>query len=426
MHLRERGAAHINIFWFVIALVLFLGALAFGYLMSTERNEFEKRIGEQKAENDRLKADVQIRNQYIGEIKKILPETGEFKGSNWEAQGIAAPEPLQNVPSPEKTKKTMADFAAVAGISAAQAAQLDTLLIGARTELEKERANAANADKERATALAESGQLRQAQEAASTAAKTGFEQATQRAEAVRAFVDEEFKKRDTDITSLRAAVERRQEELNRANTEHTAALLKSTKEKDTLQAQNNAWVARMRMVNAPDQADGRVISSSQVAGRAYINLGRKDMLPVGTVFKITAPGKTESKAMGRVTKIEQDRAEIEVTDLKDRFDPVVQNDQIYNALYTPGLKRNIVLLGRFSYPLRKDDVKRLLEQLGNRVVDKVAPGVDMAIIGSDTITSGSDGFTDITETDEYKQLMSLGGVEIVPLNKVREFLRISE
>ena len=426
MHLRERGAAHINIFWFVIALVLFLGALAFGYLMSTERNEFEKRVGDKQSEIDRLKGDVQIRNQLIAEIKKILPETGEFKGSNWEAQGTVTPEPLQNVPSPEKIRKSMTDFAAVAGVTAAQAAQLDTLLIGTRSELEKARANAENADKERATALAESSQLRQAQEAASTAAKTAAQEATQKSEAVRAFFEEEFKKRDTDLTSLRSAVERRQEELNRANTEHTAALLKSTKEKDTLLAQNNAMMARQRMTNAPDQADGRVISSSQVAGRAYIDLGRKDMLPVGTVFKITAPGKTETKAMGRVTKIEQNRAEIEVTDLKDRYDPVVQNDQIYNALYTPGVKRNIVLLGRFSYPLRKDDVKRLLEQLGNRVVDKVAPGVDMAIIGSDTITAGSDGFTDIAETDEYKALLSLGGVEIVPLNKVREFLRVSE
>ena len=143
--------------------------------------------------------------------------------------------------------------------------------------------------------------------------------------------------------------------------------------------------------------DAMVIEASQAAGRAWINIGRNDMLAVGTTFRITGPDADDGvKAHGTVRRIENDRAELIVTGVQDRFNFVARGDEVHNDLYSPNVRRNVYLLGRFGHPYSKPMVKKLLEKLGNSVSDKIGPGVDLVLVGSDEINEDGSGFTPIS------------------------------
>ena len=103
----------------------------------------------------------------------------------------------------------------------------------------------------------------------------------------------------------------------------------------------------------------------------------------------------------------------------------MKGDLISNDLYSPNVRRNIYLMGRFSYPLNKPAVKMILEELGNRVHDNIGPGVDLVLVGGDTLNEDGDGFVPVTESQAYKDALFLG-IEIATVSKVREFLRLSD
>ena len=107
----------------------------------------------------------------------------------------------------------------------------------------------------------------------------------------------------------------------------------------------------------------------------------------------------------------------------DRYDPVVRGDIVVNELYSPHVKRNIALIGRFSYPYPKPEVKRLLERLGNKVLDKVGIDCDLVVVGNDTVSEDG-GLNDITTSEEYK-FAENQRIEIITLSKIRHLLKLS-
>ena len=168
-----------------------------------------------------------------------------------------------------------------------------------------------------------------------------------------------------------------------------------------------------------------MIESSQATGLAWINLGTRDMLPLGTSFEVVKPLTGEVKATAVVRRVEQTRAEVLISNLKDRYDPVMAGDEIRNDLYSVSMRHNVYLMGRFSHPLTKPVVAALLADLGNNVVDKLGPGVDLIIVGGDLVNEEGSGFTPITESEEYKLAQNLR-IEMAPLSKVRQYLKLPE
>ena len=51
MRTGQRGAAHINIFFFLVMLVMFLGALGFGYMQLTDNVALKERFAATDKEN---------------------------------------------------------------------------------------------------------------------------------------------------------------------------------------------------------------------------------------------------------------------------------------------------------------------------------------------------------------------------------------
>ena len=242
---------------------------------------------------------------------------------------------------------------------------------------------------------------------------------------LRQMIDAEYNKLKVTIDGLRDEVQQRREELDAAKEEHASQVVAMNNEMNMLRARISAQSELTKLINPPEEPDGSVLSASQAAGRGWIDLGKKNMLPRGTVFKITAPDGEQVKGYGRVSKVEYDRSEIEIFDLVDRYNPIAKGDRISNSVYSPDVRRNIFLLGRFSYPLTKPMVRLALEKLGNKVHDQVGPGVDLVLVGADTLNEEGDGFTPVTESDDYKQALSLQ-IEIATLNKVRDFLTLGD
>ncbi len=170
--------------------------------------------------------------------------------------------------------------------------------------------------------------------------------------------------------------------------------------------------------------EGR-FSDLQKAAEYHIDLGRKDMLQPGTIFQIKNPNEPSIKGYAKVTRVEQDRAEVMLYDLADKVgDPIRDGDQLYNDLYSPGAnsKRKICLLGRFGYPYHKPQLEALLKNLGNTVVAKMEPGVDTVILGDDEVNESKDGMVPVQDSDDYKFANQLG-VEFVPMRKIRDIVK---
>src|SRR5262249_46548856 len=211
-----------------------------------------------------------------------------------------------------------------------------------------------------------------------------------------------------------------------ANEQHTTEKKSMQNDIDRLKMHNSALTHKDQARNPPDAVDGHVLVAKAGVPTAYINLGRKDMLMPGTMFRVKNRNSNEIKALAEVVRVEETQSEVRLSEVKDPVgDAVREGDELYNELYSPtgSNRRTIYLMGRFSYPYHKPELEQLLKRLQNKIVDKMQPGVDTVILGDDLPNEARDGLTPIADTPEFKDANYLG-VEFVPLRKVRDLLKL--
>ena len=434
MQNRERGAAHINIYYFLVLLIMFLGALWFGYVQLTQNNDRLRAAEKARKSEEEKKLQITQYQQYVEEIRNILGETGQYAGKpgfNWpkDKDGKSLqPKPIAKATLPMQVNRAIKDFTDGVGIPGTVANPIGSLFGVVRTRFDALTQEKQTAEKKRQEAItgltaAEGTFATTTQGLNNTISRNAKDNANQRQ------VMEQENQRLVRLNSDKInEIRSRDDEISRLNTEHAAAVSRLEKKINLLQLVVENHASKIRLINPPDTPDGAVISASMTASVAFIDIGRKDMLPRGTVFRISSPtlknkAHQKTKAYCTVMEVKQDRAKVRLWGVTDRYDPVVRGDVITNELYTPHLKRNIALIGRFSYPYPKPEVKRLLERLGNTVMDKVNVATDLVIVGSGTINEEGTGLTAIAETEEYK-FAENHRIEIITLTKVRDLLRL--
>jgi len=438
MQNRERGAAHINIYYFLVLMVLFLGSLWFGYVVLTQNNQLERDRVAAKQSEAQARANLNLYTEYVREITAVLGESGEYTSSKNLSLVVTAPDgseqtfnpiPIAKATLPDSLNQRVSAFSRRLQIPGAISTPISSLF-GAVTELvDSLRTAKTTADARADTATTAKSQADTAFAASSQTQQSNLAAANTRFASQLAISNQENQRQVRRNTDQNNEIRRLGDDMNRMRNEHQVAVTKLEKDRNLLQLTNEHLISLTRLINPPDSPDGGIISASMSARVAFIDVGRKDMLPLGTVFKITAPrvdGKSDGKikALGTVVEVMQDRAKLKVFNVRDRYDPVVRGDIVVNELYSPHVKRNIALIGRFSYPYPKPEVKRLLERLGNRVLDKVGIDVDLVIVGNDTINESGDGLDSITTTAEYK-FAENQRIEIITLNKIRQLLKLS-
>ena len=412
--------------FFLILLVMFLGALAFAYV-STDSNT------NLRSDNAKLRADLKaaqgkqlLLSHYIEDLGAVLQLPGKYTirpEVSPEVYEGGTLDGITGVADPKELKTKLDTFGSSLGLSSTRGLEdLFAAAVNQKTGLDK---RIADLSTERDAALA----AKNATDSKFTEATTSHSRASNEMRQTLEQTRADFESGKTDLQNriglLQQNVRDRDTQIAEEKESRASERKGMQNQIGKLQMHNTALVDKDKMRVPPSVADGSVLVAKSGLNSAFINLGKKDMLQPGTIFQIKNLNSTSVKAYATVTRVEDTRAEVTLSGIVDPVgDPVRDGDAIYNDLYSPGQssKRTIFLLGRFSYPYHKPQLTQLLENLGNRVVAKMGPGVDTVILGDDAINEAGDGFTKVEESEEYKAATMLG-VEFVPMRKIRDIVK---
>jgi hypothetical protein len=426
MQTRQNGAAHVPIMFFLILLVMFLGALAFAYV-STDSNT------NLRSDNAKLRADLKaaqgkqlLLSHYIEDFGAVLQLPGKYTIRPEVSPEVYEGGTLDGIPGvadPKELKTKLDTFGSSLGLSSTRGLEdLFSAAVNQKAGLDK---RIADLSTERDAALA----AKNATDSKFTEATTSHSRASNEMRQTLEQTRADFESGKTDLQNriglLQQNVRDRDTQIAEEKESRASERKGMQNQIGKLQMHNTALVDKDKMRVPPSVADGSVLVTKSGLNSAFINLGKRDMLQPGTIFQIKNLNSASVKAYATVTRVEDTRAEVTLSGIVDPVgDPVRDGDAIYNDLYSPGQssKRTIFLLGRFSYPYHKPQLTQLLENLGNRVVAKMGPGVDTVILGDDAINEAGDGFTKVEESEEYKAATMLG-VEFVPMRKIRDIVK---
>lgn len=423
MHNRQRGAAHVPIIFFILVLVLFLGAVGWAYSVANQNAELTQKVAQRDADAAVSAGKIQLLKDYVEDVGRVIELPGKYEGRGTNYAG-ATLDGFTGVINPADLKKRMDAFSTALGLSPAKG--LENMCSGAVALVNDKIQREKDISGERDKALADKAATEKSfGEATSEHAKKASEW-SQALEQAKADYTASLSQKDSNINALTNSVRDTNDQLNAAKEAAAAEKKVMSNEIGKLKMHNSALTSKDRLRAPVDVADGKVLVAKAGVNTAFISLGRKDMLQAGTIFRVKNKNSNAVKAYATVTRVEQEKSEVQLSDVVDPLgDAVREGDEVFNELFSPNgvNKRTIFLMGRFSYPYNKDQLTMLLKNLGNTVVTKMGPGIDTVILGDDAVNEAGDGFTSITESAEYKEANALG-VEFAPLRKIRDLLKL--
>ncbi len=225
MHNRQSGAAHVPIMFFLILLVMFLGALGYGYVTQTQNGELIKQRDDARAELKALQNKDLLVEHYVADIGKVIGKPGKYDGRRDSA-------PLYNgatitysgLMSPEEVEKVMETAAAEAGISVASS--LENLLGALITKINTQSQRIKDIELERDKALADKNQTDQQFTATATEASSKARENQQNLEQARSDFEAAKTEKDRNTNTLQESLRAKVEEVTsvRRSEEHTSEL----------------------------------------------------------------------------------------------------------------------------------------------------------------------------------------------------------
>ena len=180
------------------------------------------------------------------------------------------------------------------------------------------------------------------------------------------------------------------------------------------------------VVDEPETPDGSILEVSKELGLAWIDLGNKNRLALGTRFSVVdgTPGAERVKAWAEVVSVDHNMSQVRLFDIRDPFDPPVQGDVVYNPIYDPKSERYAILVGRFSGSYSESDLKALLAEMNIRVQDTRDLTTDYMIVGAELYYDEEGEPLEepmpASETSAYKEAVA-AGVQVVPLKDIRAY-----
>ena len=423
MHIRERGAAHVPMIFFVLILVMFLGALVFGYVKQTENGELMKQRNDARSDCETLRAKEALADHYIKDIGLVIGKPGAYTGRKSSASMYGtATLTAEGLMNPEEVKKVLDEACQRADLTVASS--LENALGQMLARIEALKARVRDVESERDKAMADKGETDRKFTAAADAAAQKATEFERNLSQTRSDFSAANADKDAQLARVNETLRQKNDELTTEKERATAKEKFLGNEIAKHQMQNSALVARDAMIKSPDVPDGKIIVARNGIPKAFINLGRKDMLKEGTVFRIKNTNSDKVKGLATVTKVEEERAEVALSNLADPVaDYAREGDLLYNELFTPGVTRTIYLMGRFDEPYSREHLTNLLKRLGNRVVAKMQPGVDTVILGSNPVNEAGDCFTSVQDSDEFKLASELR-VEFANLSTIRDLVKL--
>ncbi len=203
---------------------------------------------------------------------------------------------------------------------------------------------------------------------------------------------------DTDLGNLASELQRRFEDnFNILIGKITIEAQKFEAEKQMHEADKKAFVDNLKKITKIKSqatikradADGHITYSDDVRKSIHIDLGRMDGVKAGQRFEVWRYSGMEMDKMLGVIEIVRTLSDYTslctILDLTDENEPVRKGDAIVSRIWHAGKFLTVALHGDFEPPQQsyaKARLAELLKQAGVRVVDKVQPGTDLVITGS--------------------------------------------
>ena len=414
----RRGAARVSAVWLISVGVVTLAALAFGFISQSEVTA--ARELEAKAKDASTEATTAA--DELREVKRNLSTTlGWYDRTN-----------VDPVSDPEAAKSAIADLQSTFSdltdtdkdfetvlpkvISAyntrgTENGTLRTRIESLEGELTSARASLASVEGAKdATITQLRGQLADEQQSA--------QQRQSELEDRLGGVQGQLADRDAELRTLRSEVSDKERNWDQE---------RKVAEGQIVNLQNTARFATEEFANNPD---GEIIDVSTRLPYGWINIGSNQRLTRGMTFRIEGgpPGRTALKGWGKVITVEANRAEIEISNLTNRYDPIVKGDVIINPLYDPVGGRNAVLAGSFSGSWSHSELVTLLGNVGINVQDAIDETTHFLIVGN---TLYNDPETnepleeplDVKDLAEYKEA-EVRHIQIIPIQDIRTFFKV--
>jgi hypothetical protein len=165
--------------------------------------------------------------------------------------------------------------------------------------------------------------------------------------------------------------------------------------------------------------DGQVLAASAQTGIAIVNRGKKDHLKPGTIFQVYNFGKGGVKRVKGLVKVQDvfdTNAKCGIIEM-DPGNPIVEGDLIENDLYNPNKVLRFYILGRLS-KYGKTEATALLERLGNKVDSEITVETDYLILG----VKANANDPELQDTPEYKKAKEYG-LRILTERELEAFTR---
>lgn len=397
---RQSGAAHVPIMFFLILLVFFLGTLGFAWVTLNENNQLRQEADQARANVQAANARSVLFEHYVTDLGRVVGKPGPYEGRAqskpiYEGQTIAEVEGIMN---PDDVRQVMANACAAAKVG--EGTNLESVLGSLVNQINMANDRTANAETARDKALADAAAANQKFNELKSETDRKAREWSQNLDQARTDYNNGLADKDRTIANLQQNLKDKDSQLIDAKEAAAQREKELLADISMLQNHNSALASRENLRLPANSPDGKVIAARNGVRTAFINLGKKDLLQPDTMFRIKNPNSDKVKGYARVLRVEEERAEVELSNVVDPVgDYVREGDLLYNNLYTPGMTRTIYLMGRFSAPYNKDTLATLLTRLGNKVVDKMAPGVDTVIVGNDLPTEENDGFAPIEDRD---------------------------
>ncbi len=408
-----RGAARVSVVWFISIIVLFLVAVAFGYISQDEAAN--ARQSEEAARRAQAEAD-QLFEQEAAAVRELSRVVGWY-----DREAVPRSTPALITAALAELRSTFTDIDG--GVNDLERALPHTVrMYNARvTELGQMRARVTQLESE----LSTERQGRQADVRAKdqqiAALRSQLADQERSASDREADLSRRLTTANNQVSSLDADARRLRQEIEGLRRSHGQEVATFRSRVDEMGRKLTFMQPDRR-----DQPDGRVLAVSALTGSAWIDIGANQRVARGMRFRVESAGDRNRrvKAMGEVVEVEAARARIVLFDVADSFDPVQTGDVVINPVFDPTGERRAILVGRFSGAYGEKELRALLGRMGVSVQERLDLTTDFLIVGGEIFT---DEFGEPleeplqpSELPVFREAEAMG-VQIVPIQRVREY-----
>ena len=296
------------------------------------------------------------------------------------------------------------------------AANVKAELADLRSKVDQLSADKAGMEKLVADAQADAKQAREQAKQASTSAQTASKGVGDTLNEYKSKTDEYGTKVETTVTEVRQAQADADARVRTAEEKHQREIDEASSRNAELstriaELEKNADQYRMKPANAAALADGRVIDVGGAEGEIYLSIGSKQRVQPGMTFEVydspnaikfdpatndLAPGKArvvilKTSENTSTAKVVPDSASGSRSASGKRIQkPIVRDDVIANAMYSPDYRYKFMVHGKFDFDgdgvataAEADYIRGRIKAWGGEVVEgeKLRGDVDFIVMG---------------------------------------------